>query len=298
MPVTRNAGLLLSLLWLLPLSAFAQEGPVRGVPGAVTFPLGALQFTSLRDSGYVVSASSGDFGAAVGPSAVEKLLADAHQSTSQVRLDVDALLVKMPGHLILLDTGQGPKVPGALPKSLELAGVAPAAITDVLITHAHDDHVGGLITTANKPAFPNAKIRLSSREWTFLQSQFPSASKLIAFQVVPFEPGMEILPGITSIALYGHTPGHVAYEITSGNQKIEDVGDTVHSSIISMEEPQWLGNMDGDAKTAATVRTKEVARLAKAHELVFAPHFPFPGVGWIVPKGDGYVWAPDTEIGR
>jgi glyoxylase-like metal-dependent hydrolase (beta-lactamase superfamily II) len=296
--VTRNAAVLFSLFWLLPVSAFAQEGPVTAAPGAVTFSFGDLQFTSLRDSGYIVSASSGDFGAAVGPSAVEKLLADAHQSTNQVRLDVDALLVRMPGHLILLDTGQGPKVPGVLPKSFELAGIAPAAITDVLITHAHDDHVGGLITTTNKPAFPNAKIRLSSREWAFLQSQFPSVSKLIAFQVVPFEPGTEILPGITPIALYGHTPGHVAYEITSGSQKIEDVGDTVHSSIISLEEPQWLGNMDGDGKTAATVRTKEVTRLAKAHELVFAPHFPFPGVGWIVPKGDGYAWVPEPEVGR
>jgi glyoxylase-like metal-dependent hydrolase (beta-lactamase superfamily II) len=294
--VTRNAVVLLSLLWLLPLSAFAQEGPATAAPGAVTFSFGGLQFTSLRDSGYIVSASGGDFGAAVGPSAVEKLLADAHQSTSQVRLDVDVLLVRMPGRLVLLDTGQGPKVPGALPKSLGLAGIAPAAITDVLITHAHDDHVGGLITAGNKPAFPNAKIRLSSREWAFLQSQFPSGSKLIAFQVVPFEPGTEILPGITPIALYGHTPGHVAYEIASGNQKIEDVGDTVHSSIVSLAKPQWLGEMDGDAKTAAAVRTKEVARLAKAHELVFAPHFPFPGVGWIVPNGNGYAWVADTEV--
>jgi glyoxylase-like metal-dependent hydrolase (beta-lactamase superfamily II) len=288
----------LSLFCLIPLSAFAKDGPVTAKPGAASFSVGSLEITSLRDGGYVLSASSGDFGADVGAAAVEKILADAHAPTDQVRLDVDALLVRMPGHVVLLDAGSGPKVSGALPKSLELAGVAALAVTDILITHGHGDHLGGLLTADNKPAFPNAKVRMSSRDWSSLVSAYPSETKLFAFQVVTFEPEKEILPGITPIALYGHTPGHVGYEIVSGDQKIEDIGDTAHSSVLSLEKPEWVGHMDEDPKTAAAVRTKELARLAKAHELVFAPHFPFPGVGWIVPKGNGYVWAPDTEVGR
>lgn len=298
MSSTRSAVFALSLLCFAPLSALAKDGPVTSEPGAASFSLGSLEITSLRDGGYVLSPSSGDFGAEVGAAAVEKVLADGHAPTDQVRLDVDALLVRMPGHLVLLDTGSGPKVSGALPKSLKLAGVRASAVTDILITHGHGDHLGGLLTADNKPAFPNAKVRMSSRDWSVLTRLYPSETKLFAYQVVTFEPGKEILPGITPIALYGHTPGHVGYEIVSGDKKIEDIGDAAHSSILSLAKPEWVGHVDEDPKTAAAVRTKELARLAKAHELVFAPHFPFPGVGWIVPNGDGYVWTPDTEVGH
>ena len=294
----RSAAFTLSLLCLVPLAAFAKDGPVTAKPGAVTFSLGRLQLTSLRDGGYVLSASSGDFGAEVGTAAVRKVLAEAHAPTTQIRLDVDALLVRMPGHVVLIDTGSGPTVLGALPESLKLAAVAPGTITDVLITHGHGDHLGGLLTADNKPAFPNAKVRISSRDWSVLETASPTETKLFASQVVPFEPGKEILPGITPIAQYGHTPGHVAYEIISDGQRIEDIGDTAHSSIISLAKPDWVGHIDENPKTAAVVRTKEVERLAKAHELVFAPHFPFPGVGWIVMKGDGYAWMPDTGVGH
>ncbi len=292
---SRNVAFGACLLCLAPLSATA--GPVTAKPGAANFSVGKLQFTALRDGGFVASPASGDFGAQVGAAAVEKVLAEAHLPTDQVRLDVDALLLRMPGHVILLDTGLGPNLPGAaLPQSLKLAGVEPAAVTDVLITHAHGDHVGGLATKDHTLAFPNATIRMSSREWAYLQAQNPAWAKVFAPKIATFEPGAEILPGITPIALYGHTPGHVGYRIVSGNARIEDIGDIVHSSVLSLAEPQWLGEMDQDQKMGEATRTRELARLAKAHELVFAPHFPFPGVGWIVPKGDAYAWVPDTQV--
>lgn len=291
----------LLLFCLAPLSGIAKEGPAKGPPGATSFFVGELQLTALRDGRYILS-PGGDFGAAVGVHAVEKILAAAHVPTDEVRVDVAALLVRMPDHLVLLDTGLGSKVPGSLPASLKLAGVAPSAITDILITHMHGDHAGGLLTDGeasdSKPAFANAKIRMSAREWTYAQKEYSRASRLFAAQVVVFEPGTEILPGITPIALYGHTPGHVAYEIVSHGQKIEDIGDTVHSSIIELAKPQWAGHIDENPEVGAAARISELARLAKAHELVFAPHFAFPGVGWVIPNGDGYSWVPDTHVGH
>jgi glyoxylase-like metal-dependent hydrolase (beta-lactamase superfamily II) len=286
-------------LSLLPLSALAQEGPVVGVPGAADFSLGQLKLTALRDGGYVTPSMGGAFGVEAGPAAVIKVLTDAHMPTDKVSLDVDALLVRMPGHVILLDTGLGPQLPGAaLVQSLKLAGVQSSAVTDILITHAHGDHIGGLTTADHKPAFPNAMIRMSSREWAHLQTQGPLLSKIIAAKVATFEPETEILPGITPIELYGHTSGHVGYEIVSGNARIEDIGDAAHSSVISLAKPQWPGEWDGDQEMGVAARTKELSHLAKSHTLVFAPHFPFPGVGWIVPKGDGYAWMPDAKVGH
>ena len=268
-------------------------------PAAASFRLGALTVTALRDGAYVSANDGGDFGSNVGPWEVGKLLAAAGASQDDVTLDVDALLVRMPGHAVLLDTGSGAYGHGALQQSLRLAGVAPDAVTDVLITHSHIDHAGGLVGADGGLAFPRATIWMSAREWASMRGG--QASKLVAAiapRVKTFEPGHEILPGITPVALYGHTVGHVGYEIVSQGRRLEDIGDAAHSTIISLGRPAWWGWIDEAPQPARATRLAELRRLAARHELVFAPHFPFPGVGWVAAKGDGYVWKPDTDVLR
>jgi glyoxylase-like metal-dependent hydrolase (beta-lactamase superfamily II) len=295
MPLHRLAAAI-ALIWTLGggMAEAMDSGPVTAAPAASTFRLGALELTALRDGGFVTPNDGADFGSTVGPAAVAKLLAAEGAPTDAIRLDVDALLVRMPGHLVLLDTGLGPENHGALPRSLAMAGVSPGQITDVLITHAHFDHVGGLAAADGRSAFPKAVIHMSAREWAWMrgQGETKALAAVIARQVRTFEPGGTVLPGITSIALYGHTPGHVGYEITSRGQRLEDIGDAAHSSVISVERPDWTGGMDMDRSAAAASRRQTLERVAASGELVFAPHFPFPGVGRIETRGEGFTWKP------
>jgi glyoxylase-like metal-dependent hydrolase (beta-lactamase superfamily II) len=271
--------------------ATACAKPAPTPPAAAAFRIGALQAYALRDMENVVPNDGSVFGVGLPTQTVAKVLAAAHAPTDNIPLSVDALLVKMPGHVVLLDTGLGPKVGGVLPLSLAEAHVAPAEVTDVLITHSHGDHIGGLVTKDGGLAFPNATIRMSAPEWAFLKSKGGAVATAIAPKVQPFQPGAEVVPGIRSVPLPGHTPGHSGYEITSGKDRLLDIGDIAHSSVISLAKPDWAIGYDTDSNEGRATRKAELPKLAASHERVFAPHFPYPGVGILIKAGDGYRWT-------
>jgi glyoxylase-like metal-dependent hydrolase (beta-lactamase superfamily II) len=272
----------------------ALAAPVPVAPAAQAFSVGKFKLFALRDMQNVLPNDGKVFGKDVGPEKVADALKTAGQQTDTITLDVDALLVQTPDRVVLLDTGLGPKVGGVLMQSLDKTGVQPDQVTDILITHAHGDHVGGLVTADGKPAFPHAAIHMSATEWQWMQSM-PNAKPMVDVigpSVKTFKAGDTVIPGFTSVSLPGHTPGHVGYEITSGDQHFIDIGDIVHSSIVSLEEPIWGNGYDADLAQGRITREKELARLAGSHEQVFAPHFPFPGVGTIARTGAGYAWHP------
>lgn len=271
-------------------AALAQEPTGAATP----FTVGALHLAALRDADFAPANNGKTFGVDVGPAEVAKVLTAAGLPTDKIPVSIDGLLVRTGGHVVVIDTGLGNPAMSGLMLSLKQAGVAPDEVTDVLITHTHGDHVGGTQTAAHTPAFPKAKIHMSSKEWAWMQSQ-PGSKPLaavIAPQVVTFEPGQVVVPGITAVAIDGHTPGHVGYEIVSGQSRLLDIGDTAHSSVVSLAKPDWVMGFDSDPAVGKASRRAVLTRLAASHELIFAPHFPYPGVGRIVAAGDAFAWAP------
>jgi glyoxylase-like metal-dependent hydrolase (beta-lactamase superfamily II) len=276
-------------------SAFAGgTGPQPTEPAAQTFKLGEFNITSLSDALNILPNDGSIFGADVGPKAVTEVLSKAGETGETIKLSVDALLAQRGGETILLDTGLGPAIPGALMGSLSLAGISPDEITTVLITHVHGDHIGGLVTKEGSPAFARAVVMISEPDWKWLQQQPEMADlcKAIASQVKTFVPGDDVTTGIKSIRIPGHTPGHVGYLISSDGKTLLDVGDTVHSSIVSLAEPDWAMGYDNDRAVGRTSRREVLTQLATGHQLVFAPHFPYPGLGWIVSKNDRFEFVP------
>lgn len=287
------------LLPALALALFATTPacakPAPAAPAARAFSIGKVKFVALRDMSNVVPNDGSVFGVGVPTDQVAAVLKAHGAPTDRIPLGVDALLAVLPGHVVLLDTGLGPKVDGVLPLSLAEAHVAPASVTDILITHSHGDHIGGLLTKEGGLAFPNATIHMSAPEWAFLQAEGNKAVvEAISPKVQPFEPGAEVVPGIRSVPLPGHTPGHSGYLIGSGKDALLDIGDTAHSSVISLAKPDWTIQYDTDADQGRAQRKAELAKLATSHQRIFAPHFPYPGVGYVVKAGDGYSWQPQV----
>ncbi|NUO76015.1 MAG: MBL fold metallo-hydrolase [Lysobacter sp.] len=263
------------------------------------FKIGALDAVALKDGDIDVVNDEKTF--AIGQSAqdVDALLSAAGQPTDVLHLSMQPLLVRSGAKVLLFDTGAADASfarGGRLPASLREAGVEPSQVTDIFISHQHQDHVGGLLTREGKLAFPNATVHLSAPEWDSLKGDQGAAALVAAItpKVAAFKPGAQLIPGVvTAVAVDGHTPGHSAYEIASGDQRLLYIGDTAHHFVISVQRPEWTVQYDGDAPLAQTSRRALLQRAADGKLRVYAVHFPFPGLGHVQAKGEGFEWVPE-----
>ncbi len=271
-------------------------GPASSPPAAQAFKVGALHLIALSDGKFIAPNDGSVFGVDAGKPAVSEFLKAKGLPQDRISLSVNVLLVRTAKHAILLDTGLGPKANASLIASLKEAGISPAEITDIAITHTHGDHVGGLVDASGQLAFPKATIRMAAAEWAWMKSQPGSAElvKTIETHVKTFTPGDSIAPGVKSVVLAGHTPGHVGYEIVSGHHRLLDIGDLAHSSVLSLQKPEWTMGFDSDSVQAKSTRRSTLARLAKDQEWIFSTHFPYPGLGHIAADGDAFAWQPGT----
>jgi glyoxylase-like metal-dependent hydrolase (beta-lactamase superfamily II) len=228
---------------------------------------------------------------------------------------LNAVVARSGGKIVLIDAGLGsdpdlnlPRA-GQLAKRLESAGIDLASVTDVVLTHMHMDHVGGLLVDGVKERLrPDLRIHVAAAEVKFWESPdfshvsmppgFPdalrSAAKRFAKeyrgQLRMFEDEHEVAPGVVVSRTGGHTPGHSVVRLASGGDRLMFAGDAVFA--VGFDHPDWHNGFEHDPEEAARVRVRLLRELAATGELLVATHMPFPSIGHVAIAGDAFRWVP------
>jgi glyoxylase-like metal-dependent hydrolase (beta-lactamase superfamily II) len=279
------------------------------MPGVYRLKVGAFEVTVLSDGWLPLETKifSGD------PAGAEKLLGNAFLPKDATPTAVNEWLVNTGDKLVLVDTGTSDVVAptlGRMPKSLAAAGVDPAAVDVVILTHMHPDHAAGLLTTDKKIAFPNAIVHVSADEYGFWTSEenyakapadakpfFDIARASIkpyadAGKMQTFKDGATILPGIAAIAARGHTMGHTMLRLSSNGSELLLWGDIVHNAALQFPEPDRALAFDTDQGMAITTRKKVFDMVTSDRLTIAGAHLPFPGLGHVGKVANGYAYVP------
>ncbi|WP_426958058.1 MBL fold metallo-hydrolase [Muricoccus radiodurans] len=213
--------------------------------------------------------------------------------------------------LVLIDTGNGQGgAPGTgqMFAALRAAGLDPSAVTTVLFTHFHPDHVGGLLNADGSAAFPNAAIKVPAREWAywndsgeesrateFRRPNFANARRRFApyaAKVEQFGAGAEVASGITAVSTPGHSPGHTSFLVSDGPAQLMVIGDVVTAPPVFMANPEWYPPVDMDPTQAVATRKALLDRVAADRVPIIGYHFPLPATGQVERAGSGYRLVP------
>jgi glyoxylase-like metal-dependent hydrolase (beta-lactamase superfamily II) len=295
----------------LPRRATA-NAPAAGKQAAsiYRYKLGDFEMTAIHD-GVWIRPIDEKFVRNVPFEEVQKVLTDAFLPKDKLPIPFTTLLVNTGSKLVLLDTGTGGQLAptaGTMTANLVAAGIDPKSIDVIVISHFHPDHINGIKTKENEIVFPNAEILVPAPEWAFwmddgkmstapegLKGNFLNVRRVfgnIAKDVRRYEPGQEVATGISTIAAYGHTPGHTAFAVASGNQSMLVLSDTTNHPWLFARNPEWQAIFDMDGNMAVDTRKKLLDRASADRMLVQGYHFPFPASGYIGRDGKGYNFVP------
>jgi glyoxylase-like metal-dependent hydrolase (beta-lactamase superfamily II) len=303
--LTFSCALLMSLA-----AVTADAAPGAPVGQFQRFKIGGYDAVALKDGGIEEPVDGKSFVVGQSNEAVGAVLKAGGAPADHFEFSIQPLLVHAGVYVLLFDTGAGKffgDIAGKLPESMMAAGEKPTSVTDIFISHAHGDHIGGLLTSTGALAFPNATIHMSAPEWKWLSGISADEAKNFGIQqvsalvsaikpkVVPFEPGADLIPGVvTAVELKGHTPGHSGYRIGSGADSVLVIGDAMHSYLVSVRKPSWQVAFDGDKQLGATTRVALVKSSVASGQRLYSEHFPFPGIGKIVEGKDGASWQSES----
>ena len=293
-------------------AALAQKGPEAG-KGFKHFKVGDIQMTSIYDgsvdrpnaAGFIKNASIDDVKGALRASALAE---------DNVPNLFTVPVARVGSKTILFDAGTGGQIApsaGQFAENLKAAGIDAAKVDTILISHFHPDHILGLMTKeTNAPVYATAEIVMPETEykwWTdpAVFGKLPDARHGLAKRIQAVFPGwkdkgqirlvgndVEVAPGVRTIDAPGHTPGHMAFHVSSGRDQLLVLADVVTYNPVFLRNPGWHGSFDADGALAETHRRKLMDRAITDKAMVTAYHFIFPAAGTIAKDGAGFAFNP------
>ncbi len=257
----------------------------------------------------------GDFIFADMPKDELAVILDGHGLTAGAfQSPLNVTLLRSGDDLVLFDTGSGTGfVPsaGLLADALNTAGVAPEDITHVVFTHGHPDHFWGVLDDFDEPYFYEAQHLMGRIDWEYWMNDDTVNSigdarttmavgakrrmEMMGDAISLFDAGQEILPGVAARATYGHTPGHMSFELRSGSESVMVLGDAITTPHVGFERPQWLAASDQDPETAAVTRANLLDQITHEQMALIGYHLPGGGFGRAEKSGDSYKFIPQES---
>ncbi|MGL4963932.1 MAG: MBL fold metallo-hydrolase [Inquilinus sp.] len=289
------------------------KGPEELVPSRYALRIGEIDVLVVSDG--VLPLPTAMLAHNVDPAVRAAWLKDMFLPPDAFDWALNVVVVRSGDQTILVDAGLGfdpdlhlPRA-GQLIKRLEAAGIDLASVTDLVLTHMHMDHVGGLIVDGVKERLrPDLRIHVAAAEVEFWKAPdfshvsmppgFPDALRSAAkrfmkeygSQLQTFDEKHEVAPGVVAHRTGGHTPGHSVVRVASGGDRLTFAGDLVFA--VGFEHPGWYNGFEHDPEEAARARTRLLQELAGTGELLVATHLPFPSVGRVAVAGDAFRWVP------
>ena len=289
-------------------ASFAQTAPAPQVqaPGFYRFKVGSFTVTTVHDGffarpleGFVRNAPLAD---------VQAVLRDAFLPQDRLVIPFTVTFLDTGRDLVVFDSGNGVTAPGAtngrMISNMRAAGIDPARVTRVVMSHFHGDHVNGLLNAEGAAAFPNAEVIVPEAEIAWWgdatnetrspegqRANFANSARRLApyaARVRRIGPDSEVIPGVRSVAAYGHTPGHTCYHIADGAEQMMFVADTTNRPELLARRPEFHIIFDFDAVAAEATRRRIYDRVATDRIRITGYHFPFPANGYLAKEGSGY----------
>ena len=277
-------------------------------PAFYRFKLGTIEATVVSDGPLAIGEPKNTFRGPT-PDELNKMMSDQFLPTNNVVLDQNALVINTGDKLAVFETGMSSvkrnDAMGRLVANLKASGIDPNDVDAVIPTHAHIDHIGGIMAADGSRNFPNAQIYISQADLEFWTDDkrlgTPAEGSALAARknlipnrdrIVFYKDGQEVIPGVQAMLTPGHTVGHTSFVVSSGGKSLFLVGDLTHH-VILIEKPQMEVAFDTDPKQGVTTRIKAMDMLAAQRMPALVYHLPFPGIGHLAKQGDGFRYVAE-----